>query len=253
MEAQEPKQRIYTVHNKTCKGCGKEYPAKLARSKFCSGTCRAAYARKHPTEDITDIEPIEKKSDLPATMVTSLPGLPPQAQYIIGHMKELNAELKEDNKDLKKALDDLKVKNDSLKEELATIKREHEIEAIRNEKPSGLAGLAENPMIQQMIPHVMPHIGESVGKLITKLVDKGTGQMGGVEVPGEGEVKQQALSIANWYAKQDKPTQESVYWMINTFVGMSTEQIASTISKINNLLKHGTTAQPFGNYTGTFN
>ncbi len=77
--------------------------------------------------------------------------------------------------------------------------------------------------------------------------------MGGVEAPGEGEVKEEAMRIANWYAKQDKPTQQSVYWMINTFVSMSPEQITLTIGKINNLLKNGTTAQPFGNYTGTFN
>lgn len=252
---QEPKQRIYrAAHKANCKHCGKEFEAKLKRAQFCSGICRATYHRNNPGE-IQDIDPVtEKKSDPIAStsLVATMPGLPPQAQYIITHLKELNTELKDHNKDLTKQYDDLKNKNDSLRQEIDKITRDHELEAIRNEKPSGLQGLAENPLVQQFIPHLAP----ALGRIIEKLVDPGTKseptEMAGVEI-GDAEVKAQVTNIAKFYASLDKESQHHIYTLLNAFVGASAADLKMTITKINNLLKNGTTAQPFGAYTGTFN
>lgn len=238
----QPKER-------SCDHCGTSYPfitlnkSGEPSSKYCSDKCRWAAAKKRKSGMAYDDEK-KQKADAPL-MGMSIASLSPQSQYIISHQEKENNKLQRelDNaRDENRALVD---KNNALREEIAEIKTDYRIKEIEDKKPSGLQGLADNQLVQQLIPH----IGPSLGRLMERWLG-GSQQLAGLDAAQlDEEATQQISSINAWFASLPKEGQHMVYTILDSMANIQGPQLGETLNRIINLLKNGTTAIPSGNGT----
>lgn len=250
-EGAQPRLKTYDKH---CLNCETDYKAALETSKFCSQKCKSQWHRKNNKlgninmkEDDDDTAPQQqtvkekpsKEKNANSSLVSIVSGLPPQAQYIIAHQEK-------ENKNLQKLYDDerterkrLKEKYQTLKDKILEMETNSKIEAIQNEKPSGLQGFTDSPLFEHLMPHIGPAIGQLAQSFVTRMQGGG---MSGVPVDGnlDGEVQSQIVEINKWYAGLPKPLQGTVYDMLTKFSQYNVEQLPNLITRINNLLHNGT-------------
>lgn len=98
---------------------------------------------------------------------------------------------------------DHQTKVQQLQQEILTLKHEHQMEKISSAKPTGLAGLAESPLMQ--------HIGPALGKLAEKFVDGiASPQLGAAGAPDH------AAQFSAWLATKQPETQAALWAMLLT-------------------------------------
>jgi hypothetical protein len=233
---------------RSCDECGREYAYKKSDSKYCSSTCRSTACRKGKSLGSTSPMSKEEKTELKGGSLINLGTLPPHAQYIISHQEKENDRLQKRYDEALTKIETLQDEKNKLRDELATLKTDHRIEAIENAKPGGLAGLAENPVVQQLLPHIGPSLGRVLERF---LLPAEASQMVGIEGLDE-EGQQQIQLISGWFSSLPKQGQAIVYTMIDMLSSMPKEKLPSSLTQIINLLQHGTTAIPTPPQTGTF-
>jgi len=250
IEQKEDNQARLKTFDRVCNECQHDYKAALETSKFCSQKCKSKWHRKNNKlgninmkEDDDDTQPVKEKPTKEKngnnSLVSIVTGLPPAAQFIIGQQEK-------ENKNLQKLYDEernerkrLKEKNNELKAKILEMETNSKIEAIQNEKPSGLQGFAESPFFAELMPHIGPALGQLAQGLVTRMQGGG---LEGMPVDGQldAEVKNQVIEINKWYAGLPKPVQTTVYDMLVKFSQYNQQQLPNLITRINNLLHNGT-------------
>lgn len=251
-----------------CDQCGKEYTFKSAKSKFCSDRCRnifGASTRKNklngadqPASDQGDhgIDDDQdegtyanqgKRSSSSTQLVSRLPGLRADAQYIIQHQQSTINDLKEIRSRLETKLEKVTDERNDFSKKLERYELERDLNISAK---SGLNGLGENPMVMEIVKSAAPALGAWVDKMLN-------GPPANAAAPGlEGvspEVQQQVTEISGWYAELEKENQDAVYSILDFFSKAAPDQLPKILQRINNLLKNGTAATSTRQYTGTFN
>lgn len=243
------------MYEHTCENpdCEKKFVTKSKSARFCSDQCRNAAWFKNKNQQKGIVASNEKPSEERSISASfaSVNTLPPNAIFII-------KELERSRDQIQKQLDAERVsrkehqqKRYDLEKEIDRIKHDHELEMIKGAKPTGLNGLAENPMIMKILDHVGPGINAMMmrfGKGSTEPLGTGTeGQL-------EGNQKDQLQQIINWYNHLAPALQQQVYLTIDAFASIPNPQMLDTMLKrIQTLLKNGTSATPIPTPTGTFN
>lgn len=260
VKEEKPEPKVINTYARNCDECGKEYFAKLGTSKFCSDACKNKHHRKVKKTRIVGMSGPEDDIDKPKSnertnVVSVISGLPPQAQYIIGAQEKENRRLQKMYDEEREARKKLKSKYEDLKQEFTQLQTDHKIESIENKKPSGLAGFMESPIG----PQLMEHLGPALGMLAQGLVQKISGVAGGlagIEGQLDADVQNQITEINKWYAGLPKPLQASIYDILVKFASQKPEQLPNVLTRISNLLSHGSTTTIVSNghnaATGTF-
>lgn len=216
---------------KNCEHCEKEFEG-TARAKFCSSTCRhKAWEKSHglgntgatqtqSTSTTTATQPKTVRASIPVPT-----GLDPQSQVIFSMLqkdsdrweekykeeKSESKKIREEKEKLEKELADLKHAN-----EIASMKHTQELDSVRNEKPSGLAGLADHPMVKEL----MTHLGPPLGELATFGVRKMTG--GPPAMLGDA---QELDETAQWVQSQSAETQQALRNLIAQLSQLQDEKV----------------------------
>lgn len=98
---------------------------------------------------------------------------------------------------------DHQTKVQELQQQILTLKHEHQMEKLATAKPTGLAGIAESPLMQ--------HIGPALGKLAEKFVD-------GIAAPAQlgAATSDNAAQFSAWLATKQPETQAALWAMLLT-------------------------------------
>lgn len=174
-------------------------------------------------------------------------GLSPTALFIIDNLKEQRDDWKSEWREEREARRKLLSEKERLEKELRDFKHDRELSDIRNEKPSGLSGLMESPVMKELTPHIGPAIGE----FLMGIAKVGTSKMAGMSVPGAapgmaGVPTDIMSATASWLSQVSEPTQQAFMQMMTPIMGMDEQLAMYYLSNIINLIQNGTTARQTG-------
>lgn len=221
MEDLQPTEQQLTSGTFTCRlpECGKSFAPRYSLvsrridTKFCCDDHRRQAQQLRLEKRATRLQQLttnhpramekEKESAIPKLHV-SLPG-----NLDTGTKLALDMIIRDRDRWEKLYLDergrrkDHQTKVQQLQQEILTLKHEHQMEKISSAKPTGLAGLAESPLMQ--------HIGPALGKLAEKFVDGiASPQLGAAGAPDH------AAQFSAWLATKQPETQAALWTMLLT-------------------------------------
>ncbi len=255
-EGTQPKLKTY---DKVCINCETPYKAALDASKFCSQKCKSQWHRKNnklgniDMRDDDETQPVKEKpkeKNANNSLVSIVSGLPPQAQYIIAHQEKENKNLQKLYEEERAERKRIKEKYQALKDKILEMETNSKIEAIQNEKPSGLQGFTESPFMAELMPHIGPALGQLAQGLVTRMQGGG---LGGVPIDGQldSEVQGQLVELNKWFSGLPKPVQASTYDLLVKIAQYNPQQLPNLIIRLNNLLHNGTAITNSGANTAT--
>jgi len=221
----------------TCNHCGTEFtPSSFhPNAKFCSVVCREkSRNQKRKAERLGNINQLpltESTNQQPASNPKPEPKETPIKKVDIaipntlGDSATFIIKMVERDRDRFEKLYDseratrkkLKEDKEKLEKEISDLKQSHELEKIANAKPTGLAGLSDNPLVNKLIDH----IGPALGKLAERMAEPAAPQMAGI--PG-GE-QNPAVAFANWLATKTPGTQEYILKMLMALSQLPNEDV----------------------------
>lgn len=234
--------------DRECLKCGKHYKAKNSASKFCSDICRNTFNQSQkrkpnaaPLGSIDDKSPAFPKpvaaptfTDIPAHLKIGVDLLTKEAQRWEDAFKDERQKRK-----------DLQAKFEAQREELAKLKVDHQIEAIQNAKPSGLNGLAENPLVLKL----MDHAGPALGAWLAKMADASNTSMTGTDGQLDDATAKQLHDINSWFVTLEEKQREEVYKLLFVLGQSKTPAIFNdTVLRLQNILKNGSIITPYQGY-----
>lgn len=211
----------------TCNHCGTEFtPSSFhPNAKFCSVVCREkSRNQKRKAERLGNINQLpltEPTSNEQPKTINQQPAKETPIKKVdiaipnsLGDSATFIIKMVERDRDRFEKLYDseratrkkLKEDKEKLEKEISDLKQSHELEKIANAKPTGLAGLSDNPLVNKLIDH----IGPALGKLAERMTEPAAPQMAGI--PG-GE-QNPAVAFANWLATKQPGTQEYILKML---------------------------------------
>jgi len=258
LELPETTKKEMNTNTKKCEflGCEKTFEAKRKDKRFCSATCRAKHSIISSSRmgAITDTpkpevrKTKEPESSLPPRTSMPMPGnLDSNGQFIFNMLNRdidrFEKAFHEERQKKKKAREEA----DKLRTELAELKTDLRIRDIEteNKKPSTLDGLKESFTSLLDHPNIGPHVGNFVGNLLNGGMAGGMGQF---PAAGDEETQHTAVEILNWYALQEKETQQAFKGLVD-LIAQATEpaKVNALIEKLLNVLKGGSTFQKAAN------
>lgn len=261
METTEPEVTI----KRTCElpGCSVEFTPNDSKQKYCT----TAHRNKHlylkkknagaSMGNIVNPESAQSQSQESAQAFTepkqhkdlSIPsGLSPTALFIIDNLKEQRDDWKAEWREEREARRKLLAEKERLEKEIRDFRHERELSDIRNEKPSGLSGLMESPVMKELTPHIGPALGE----FLMGIAKVGTSKMAGMGTPvpgapGMAGVPTDIMSAtASWLSQVSEQTQQAFMQMMTPIMGMDEQLAMYYLSNIINLIQNGTTARQTG-------
>jgi hypothetical protein len=255
MEQQSLNLRTPKMHKRICENpdCGKEFVTKSAAAKFCTDQCRNAAWFKNQKQQRPSIESEDKKPAPEKSLTASFTNgsLPPQAVWIISELTRSRDLLQTQLNDEKTSRKEFQRQKLDLERQIEKIKFDHELEALKNAKPTGLNGLSENPFVLK----VLEHVGPGLNAILMKYGQPGPDQLvAGTDGQLDGDQQNHLKQIVNWYTQLPTPLQNQVYLTIDAFAHIPNAQsLDASLKRIQNLLKNGTTATPIATPNGTFN
>lgn len=265
METNEPE----VVIKRTCalSSCGKEFTPTDSKQKYCCTAHRnkAIYEKKKSMGSFVDADAAQSSAqndsaqkNPPAQTFTepkqhrdlAIPsGLSPTAVFIIDNLKEQRDDWKAEWKEEREARRKLLAEKERLEKEIRDFKHERELADIRNEKPSGLNGLMESPVMKEL----SPHIGPAIGEFLMGIAKVGTSKIAGMAPPpvpgaeGLSGVSADIMSAtASWLSQLSEETQRAFMQMMTPIMGMDEQTALYYITNIINLIQHGSTARQTG-------
>jgi DNA repair exonuclease SbcCD ATPase subunit len=254
METTSTQPIVKILPKKVCAQCNNEFETSNIKAKFCSDSCRSKAHRNLRRNGASDVEEVKESPRHSTQLVASLNGLPPQAQYIITHLKEQLSDSKEEMKRLRDKYETEKKLSSDLKEKIAKIEVDHRIEALENAKPSGLQGIVQN--LGNIPPEVMAQLGPALGKLVDRLFGGSVQpqlQVAGTDGQLDSNTQAKVQAFNNWFASLAEPLQEVVYAMLVKLANSPSEEaLQNNVTRILNLLNNGA-GTPTIPFTGTFN
>lgn len=224
--------------------CSVELDGSRPNKKYCCGSHRSMHSvlRNHGNLGAMDDE-IEK--DLPEKKSASVSSkksvfetdsmseLPVHARFMIRQLeKEVDRWEKLYNEQKVTAQKFLE-KKDAIQKELDELKNEEKIRTLS--KPSGLDGIMQSPLIEQL----MPHIGPSLGKYLDRMIEaQGTPKaIAGIENLDE-QTRSMMENMMKWFATLDVPTQKNIYMLLNN-LSMDQEKINARINQFTQSMNYG--------------
>ena len=153
---------------------------------------------------------------------------------------------REERSKRKKAKEEL----EKVRHELAELKTDSKIKTIEDEykRPSGLDGLTDKFTSLLDNPNIGPHIGQFIGNLIN---GGGAAQLQGPAIE-DPETQQAAIDIVNWYALQEKTTQQAFRGLVSMIETVQDPgKVGELIGRLLNVAKGGSTINTPHKATGT--
>jgi hypothetical protein len=258
-EEKRTRKVLEAKHDRECLECKKQYKAKYEHSKFCSDFCRSTFNRKAASKAATasklnGIDKMEKETNVPSLFPKDAAGATPVFHNLPAHLAIAVDLLKNDGKRWEHAYNqerekrkEIQAKYIEAKDELAKIKVDHKIESIENAKPSGLSGLAENPLVLKL----MEHAGPALGAWLMKMQGESTpGQlMSGMEGQLDEVTQKQLSDINSWYLTLSDKAKAVLYDVLHSLGQSKTPEILNdTLLRIQNILKSGSVITPYAGY-----
>lgn len=198
---------------KTCKQCGTEFEPRYSAILHRSDTvyCSDAHRREHrgTLGNIAPQQSTPQQKQLPETPMKkaeiAVPnGLGENANFIIKMVERDRDRFEEAYKEERTTRKKLKEEKEKIEKQFAEFKQQTELEKISSLKPTGLAGLGENPLVNKLIDGIAPHIGPSVGKWLERMMEPGAP---GTQLAGGNN---NAIAFAQWLETQTPGTQEYI-------------------------------------------
>ncbi|HTF17327.1 MAG TPA: hypothetical protein VK658_04595 [Chryseolinea sp.] len=159
------------THKKYCERCGVEFRAGLASSRFCSARCRAASWRSEKNLPVSErerqIDRLESTQQEPQTRPNKVSA---ETQFLMDFWEERAEYWERAYMDERKVSMEWEEKYDctasELRDQVLNQKLlNRKIEIFEKSKPSGLNGLAENPLLMKLAEHVGPALADLVTRL----------------------------------------------------------------------------------------
>jgi hypothetical protein len=233
-----PEQSRKKAFTRQCEECKKDYNAFQKNSKFCSGSCRAKWNKKHPKQAAEEAAEIvlETTGNKPAaapTPQTIFSGLSPHMQIAVDLLQKECKRWEEAYKEEKKERIDLQEKLTALKDQVREDAHKQALQGIEDEKPSMF-----ERVLGSIPPQVMEHLAPVIGQLAQRLIPAAPGAaMAGVE----GQLDEGQIQFLSWVAQQPEPMQKKIILLCTALMQMQPQQVALNLDKVLNLLKNGTT------------
>lgn len=214
-------------------GCGKQFEGRKGKV-YCSSTCRSKASIMRTLSGIVDNEKPEaagntnneqqtNKTDQHRSPIKITGTISPiEAQLLLKEADRWESAYKEKKASLKKAKEQI----ENLRHELAEIKSEQKLKSIEDEykKPSGLDGILESPLGQQL----MPHIGPVLGRLLERAVDAGTAP----GVAGTDGGQPLGVLIAQYIASLPEDVQDNFRIAFEYMAGRTHEEVRMMANNI---------------------
>jgi hypothetical protein len=250
-EQQPPVQSVNPkLRKKNCAECDDEFETASHNARFCSASCKWKHENKRGKEK--NMKPDQQK--LPSLQKQAIEGASPQASIAIDLLRQearrwedmYREERDSHKKDVEKfeaKCEDLTNRFENAKDELAKLKVDQKIELIENAKPSGLQGLADNPLVMKL----MDHVGPALGAIMMKLSDFGppaAGQMAGTDGQLDEISQGQLHDINQWFLTLPVATRAAIHEAFHSMSEVKTnELLLDTVVRFNNMIKNGSTVQ----------
>jgi hypothetical protein len=209
------------------KPCSKEFEPKTKRAEYCSGSCRAQDSVLRKATGLTGVSPVIKtETSLKAMEIAKPTGMDLQTQYVFdSQKKEIDRWEKayNDERTRRKAVEADKAK---VAEELATLKTDKMI--AEQSKPSGLAGVMENPLVSALMPHVGPALGNVLAKIMENTM-----------LPKQMQGAPESDPAGEWVMKQPLEVQNGLRNLIGKLADLETpDKVLQALERFKNQLDH---------------
>jgi hypothetical protein len=229
--------QVENPREKKCEECSTPFTSMLKRARFCSGKCRAKNARKNGTSLGIAFKETGSQLPVPASQRTSMHVLSqtdPQTQVVMDILTKEASRWEDAWKEERTQRKELQKANAALKEQLAALKVDHQMEALENSKPSGLAGLADNPLVQKLFEHAAP----ALGAFLMRYAEGAPQQMiSGTDGQLDETTQKQLADLNTWYAQLPQAAKDGVYQVLTDLAKIQNPELLNlTLTKIHNLI-----------------
>lgn len=249
------------MEDRTCVQCGKAYDTSTSNSPnlFCSEVCRHKHQRVRKKQKIDQLRQqaqsalngnngngessspvaiVEEKlpvqnskpvSDRQATMhITS--SMPPHMALMVDLLKKEATRWEKAYQEEKASKKRLAIDNQALRDRL---------KEIELKKPTGLQGLAESPLMKDLLPFVGPALGR-LAEGIANAAMPGAGQIAGTNGQLDAQLEKEVHDINQWYISLPRQQQQEVFAILDMLANAKSPEAMSLIAKkILTLIKNG--------------